>query len=138
MGRAAKKTCGKPGCPALTENGYCEKHQRNNPRIAARKQFDQQRGTTKERGYTGVWRRLRLIILIRDPFCMIGTICDPADPTTGKRVGRRAPSNEVDHIIPAALRPDLFYEETNLQGACKACHSHKTATEDSEFAKKKE
>jgi 5-methylcytosine-specific restriction protein A len=134
MGRAAKKTCGKPGCPTLTDTGYCEKHLQDSPR----KMFDKQRGTTKERGYTGVWRRLRIMILRRDPFCTIGTVCDPPDPVTGKSSGRRSPSTEVDHVIPASLRPDLFYDESNLQGACHECHSWKTATQDSDFAKKKE
>lgn len=132
MGTAAKKPCGKLGCGKLTDTSYCEKHTKDNPRMAARKQFDQIRGTRQQRGYGPVWQRLRLLILRRDPFCMIGKICDPAN------TGRRAPSKEVDHVIPAVARPDLFFDENNLQGACHECHSWKTATQDSEFAKTKE
>ncbi|WP_143769462.1 HNH endonuclease [Skermania sp. ID1734] len=31
----------------------------------------------------------------------------------------------VDHIIPAALRPDLAYETTNLQVLCLTCNGRK-------------
>jgi 5-methylcytosine-specific restriction endonuclease McrA len=66
---------------------------------------------------------------------MIGEICDPADPVTGKRSTRRAPSTDVDHIVPK--EQGGTDDEENLQGACHACHSWKTATQDSTFAKKK-
>jgi 5-methylcytosine-specific restriction enzyme A len=79
-----------------------------------------------------VWRdRLQPMVIRRDPFCMSGVICDPDN------IGRRAPSTHADHIIPVAERPDLAWDIDNLQGLCAACHSHKTATEDSTFAKKK-
>lgn len=89
------------------------------------------RGTRQERGYDERWLKLSKIIRKRDPFCKIGKICDP------RNTGRTALSTDTDHIIPAVQRPDLFYDETNLQGACHECHSWKTATQDSEFAKKK-
>jgi 5-methylcytosine-specific restriction endonuclease McrA len=34
-------------------------------------------------------------------------------------------ATEVDHIIPRSVRPDLIYELSNLQSACKACNSAK-------------
>jgi 5-methylcytosine-specific restriction endonuclease McrA len=60
---------------------------------------------------------------------MSGAKCDPYN------TGRRAVSVEVDHIIPREAGGSEF--EENLQGACHACHSWKTATQDSKFAKKK-
>jgi 5-methylcytosine-specific restriction protein A len=60
-----------------------------------------------------------------------GNVCDPDN------IGRRAPSTHADHIIPVNERPDLAWDLDNLQGMCAACHSNKTATEDSTFAKKK-
>lgn len=36
----------------------------------------------------------------------------------------------VDHIIPVAARPDLAFEETNLQVLCRACNGRKGATVD--------
>lgn len=31
-------------------------------------------------------------------------------------------STTADHIIPATIRPDLFFEPTNIRGACKNCN----------------
>ena len=33
----------------------------------------------------------------------------------------------VDHVIPAHIRPDLFYDESNLQVLCPQHHAEKTA-----------
>lgn len=63
------------------------------------------------------------MILARDPLCRIAILCDGS-----------APSTEADHIVPRARGGDDSME--NLQGACRACHSHKTATEDSTFARR--
>jgi 5-methylcytosine-specific restriction protein A len=71
------------------------------------------------------------MVIRRNPFCMSGVICDP------HKTGRRSQSTHADHIIPVAERPDLAWDIDNCQGLCAACHSHKTATEDSTFAKKK-
>ena len=32
----------------------------------------------------------------------------------------------VDHVIPAAERPDLFHDPTNLELLCDVCHAAKT------------
>jgi len=65
-------------------------------------------------------------VLRRDPLCRIAEIC-----------GGHAPSTEVDHKTPAAVWIEQhagdeasFYDLENLQGACKADHAHKTASED--------
>jgi len=136
MALRALKPCNKVGCRKFTapNSGYCADHQKKEPRKDYR-QYDRERGNSSERGYGANWRKLRLFIIARDPFCMIGEICDPVDPVTGKRSGRRAPSTDVDHIKPREAG-GTDHEE-NLQGACHACHSWKTATQDSKFAKKK-
>jgi hypothetical protein len=61
--------------------------------------------------------------------------CDPPHPVTGMRSERRAVSTDVDHIVPREQGGSDH--EDNLQGACHECHSWKTATQDSKFAKKK-
>lgn|SRR5690348_2978009 len=105
----------------------CDAHAHLEPR----KRFDRERGKTSERGYGWLWQsKIRPRILRRDPFCRLGVICDP------DKTGRVAPSTEVDHIIPREAGGSDADE--NLQGACKACHSWKTATQDSEFVKRKE
>jgi 5-methylcytosine-specific restriction protein A len=68
------------------------------------------------------------MVIRRNPYCVSGIVCDP------NNIGRRAPSTHADHIIPVDARPDLAWDLDNLQGLCAACHSHKTATEDSGFA----
>lgn len=47
------------------------------------------------------------------------------------------PSTEVDHIVAHKGDMGLFWDQANWQALCKPCHSRKTATEDSGFAKKK-
>lgn len=61
------------------------------------------------------------MVLARDPVCKIGILC-----------GGMALATEADHIVPKSKGgTDLM---ANLQGACHACHSHKTATQDTAFA----
>lgn len=70
------------------------------------------------------WRnRTRPLILARDPLCKIAKLCEGHDPST-----------DADHIIPAEQYvaqhggdERWFYDENNLQGACHACHTAKTA-----------
>ncbi len=71
-------------------------------------------GGSAPRGYGARWRKLRGMILARDPFC--------------QAPGCHEWSTEVDHIKSrengGTDHPD------NLQGLCKPCHSRKTAIED--------
>jgi 5-methylcytosine-specific restriction endonuclease McrA len=69
------------------------------------------------RHHSTAWRALRLHILARDLWScrMCGTLL------RGK--SKQAP--EVDHIRPAELRPDLFYDADNLWSLCKSCHTGK-------------
>lgn len=71
---------------------------------------------------TARWRRLREIILNRQPLC--------ADPFALHAAwGRFEPAVEVDHIVPLTEDLSLAYDEANLQPLCRACHSRKTAFE---------
>lgn len=62
------------------------------------------------------WADLRGMVLVRDLFTcqMCGIIL-----TNGRTDDR---SGLIDHIIPAKLCPDLFYEPSNLQACCRNCH----------------
>lgn len=42
-----------------------------------------------------------------------------------------ARATDVDHIQPLAIRPELAYVRSNLQGLCVSCHSIKTCQENS-------
>ena len=97
-------------------SGYCLAHLDLAPRQHRQAALDARRGSSSARGYGGRWKRLRVAILNRDPFCLIATHCNGT-----------APSVEVDHIV--AKRDGGTDDEGNLQGACKPCHSAKTHRE---------
>ena len=99
------RPCSIPGCPELTSGGPCAAHRRVR---------DVLRGKTAERGYDAVWRRLRTAKLAADPFCELMILC----------AGRIA--TEVHHVHPIRTHPELRLEWSNLQSACKPCHSAKT------------
>lgn len=71
------------------------------------------------------WRkRTQPFVLARDPICKIGKLCGGLEPST-----------DADHIIPAADYiaqhggdARYFYDVNNLQGACHADHTAKTAS----------
>ncbi|MCH8342476.1 MAG: HNH endonuclease [Planctomycetes bacterium] len=62
------------------------------------------------RGYGWRWRKLRMMVLRRDPFC--------------KWPGCHDPSTDADHIIPKRDGGDDSFD--NLQGLCAMHHSQKT------------
>lgn len=68
------------------------------------------------------WRRLRARVLRRQPLCM--------DPFfTHAQAGQIIPATEVDHRLGVWERPDLVWDESNLQALCTACHHRKSAAE---------
>jgi 5-methylcytosine-specific restriction enzyme A len=113
----AYRICAKSGCNKLSVGKYCELH------LEYQKQADAERSTDPIRSLLGTatWQATRKIILLRDVIC--------------KACGK-AFSNEVDHIIPArrwvadhAGDMASFFDESNLQGLCKPCHTAKTDRE---------
>ena len=48
--------------------------------------------------------------------------------------GHQSWNNEVDHIIPKAIDPDLFWETTNLRVLCYRHHKEKTAKDRKDIA----
>lgn len=89
-----------------------------------RREYDRGRGGSTERGYTARWQRASKQFLRANPLCR--------DCTRRNRV---TASSEVDHIIPHRGDMTLFWDRKNWQALCKPCHSRKTATEDSDFAR---
>lgn len=126
MPARALRPCSQPGCQALGKGRYCEKHQRDNADRMRRQVYDRAR-ERDPRYQTPAWQRTRKFILARDPLCKIAVVCT-------RRYGSPAPSVEVDHVTPVNAGGD-FWDPANLQGACHADHSRKTATEDSGFAR---
>lgn len=117
MSQKPKHPCNYPGCPALTNERYCEKHRKQEQR-----RYDERRGTAHQRGYTVRWRRVRESYLRRHPLCVE---CEKKDRITAATV--------VDHIIPHKGDHELFWNEDNWQSLCKTHHDIKTAKEDGGF-----
>ena len=59
------------------------------------------------------WPTMRGVILERDD-CKCA-VC-----------GRKSWDNEVDHVVPKATDPDMFWYENNLRVLCDKCHHRKT------------
>ncbi len=70
----------------------------------------------RHRYFEARWSQLRNVVLRRD-----NHLCQEC-----LREGRTQVGNQVDHILPADQRPDLFYHESNLQTLCRKCHAMKT------------
>ena len=107
--------CG--GCGALVQ-GACPH---------CRKARDRARPNANARGYCSViWRRFRAVQLSQSPLCVI---CQAA--------GRLTAADCVDHIRPVSGPDDVrFLDFGAVQSLCFTCHSRKTATEDSTFARR--
>ena len=109
---APKRPCAQPGCRNLCDGRYCQDHA-----LAARASDGElawrtTKTSASSRGYGAAWRKLRIMILARDPICV--------------RCGRM-PSVVVDHLKPKARGGDDSPD--NLQGLCDSCHTKKTASD---------
>lgn len=66
---------------------------------------------TAERGYGGRWQRARARFLSGHPLC---AFCE--------KKNRVELATVVDHIKPHKGDQELFWDESNWQPLCKACH----------------
>ena len=116
MARALPGPCRHPGCPAVTTDTYCPEH----ASIASdrHREYDRSRKSTTARGYGAQWRRLRDMVLRREPLCR-----------RCRAEGRRRIATEVDHILP--LKQGGTNRWDNLQPLCHSCHVKKTKEENS-------
>lgn len=73
------------------------------------------RSSSKDRGYGREYRRLRKILLAREPLCR---------PCSLK--GRTTVAVQVDHITPIA-KGGATHDIENLQPICADCHRDKCA-----------
>jgi 5-methylcytosine-specific restriction protein A len=115
------KPCSAPACSALVRGKrYCEKHEllAEQPK----REHDQRRGSSTQRGYGYKWQKYRLLFLKSNPLCVH---CQAE--------GRVKAATDVDHIIPHRGDMKLFWDESNYQSLCHSHHSEKTASEDSGF-----
>lgn len=123
MPTAPRRPCTYPGCGALAAGSRCEKHRR-----VESKQYDRERGTAHQRGYTSKWAKASAAFLRAHPLCQ----CDECQE--GRL--RLLPSQVTDHRIPHRGDMQLFWDRTNWQAMSKECHDKKTAREDGGFGNK--
>lgn len=136
MPSAPLKPCSTQGCAALVEVGRCKLHQSQQ-----RREADERRGNSSERGYGARWRKAREGWLRAHPLCA----CEQCQE--GKLRMRMA--TVVDHIVPHRLDEarasgdasaqqramSLFWDTSNWQSMHKECHDRKTAKEDGGFGR---
>lgn len=121
MPYAPMKPCRHPGCPALTKDGWCDKHRPK--RDYKRENKDRVRCKLYD---TARWKRFRLIKLKRNPLC-----------EECLEHGRVVQAKHVDHKEPHRGDTTLFFDIDNLRSLCMSCHSRKTAKEDGGFGNKR-
>ena len=68
------------------------------------------------------YKRARRRFLAQNPLC-----------AQCRADGITVAATELDHIKPAHTHPDLFWDRTNWQGLCRACHEAKTAAENRRY-----
>lgn len=103
------RQCSKPGCGRVD----CWEHRKDSTQ-----RYDDERGTSAERGYDHDWRDARLRKLKRDPIC---EPCASEGRTTGP-----TPDNPliVHHLVPlAGLDDPLRLVQSNLLTVCAGCHA---------------
>lgn len=111
MPKSAPRPCRSPGCPNVTNELYCNDHED----LAPKRPWEK-RPSAAMRGYGHGWRKLRRMVLRREPLCR-----------ECAQHGRVQPATDVDHIVPRSRGGrDVF---DNLQPLCHSCHSKKTAVQ---------
>ena len=112
----SKKPCNRPGCHTLTLERFCDVHKGQD-----RKDGNEWRGSSTERGYGYAWQKIRKGVLAEEPLCRFHLA-----------EGRAVAAAEVDHIDGNSRNN----ARENLRALCKSCHSSRTAR-DQAFGRKK-
>ena len=123
--KRAKKPCKKTGCPALTSEGYCEKHAHIKEEMQAEREAKakeslnrlKRKQAPEERSFysSAMWTKVSRLYREKNPLC-----------ARCKKVGRVVPVKLVHHspelreIIAMGESP---YNEKYLEGLCMRCHN---------------
>jgi 5-methylcytosine-specific restriction protein A len=126
MPTAVPQYCKAPGCDELVREGFCPAHERR-----AQRQYDDRRGSSHARGYGARWRDFVLHFRSLYPLCGMRPPGAPDTLDSECRAQKRVrPMWVVDHIVPVQGKDDpRFYDPTNHQALCEACHNRKRQRE---------
>lgn len=108
---------------AATQGIFCERHAKR-PEYTGwmRKLPKRKRKPKASQNYPLLgdsrWQELSRVYRANNPFCVA---C--------QGLGKHTMATVTDHIIPARLDRDRWYDETNLQALCFRCHNKKTGHE---------
>jgi len=69
--------------------------------------------------YNAKWNRMSAAFRVENPLCVYCL-----------QVGKTTPSQVTDHIIPHEGDVELFWDQSNWQALCKACHDSVKAKEE--------
>ena len=120
MANKPLRPCKRPGCFALTREGYCPEHK---PKQAQRRESAEWHAWY----FLPIWTDdLRPTQLFREPFCR-----------ECARKGIRTRATDVDHVVDHKGVWERFIDRANLQSLCHSCHSRKTMRERWQKARKK-
>jgi len=118
MPTSAPVVCSRAGCVALTAPGSSSSYCPTCTAARARTPFPRwqrtpdRRPSASARGYTARWSAASRSFLAANPLC--------AAPACGRL------SAHTDHIIPHRGNQQLFWDVSNWQPLCAACHGRKT------------
>jgi len=114
MPNAPPHPCNHPGCPTLTHERRCRRHQREE-----RRELALGRPNPAAMGYGHRWRKASCRFLRENPLCVLCL-----------KAGKIRASEVTDHIVPHKGDMAVFWDKTNWQALCWRCHSQKTAISD--------
>lgn len=107
MPAAAKRPCLRPGCPELTDKGYCSTHAPE-----AKRARERWRGSAHSRGYGRAHRKVRAETMKRDNY-----LCQRC-----LEEGRVTPATDSHHIKKLSTNPELHLDPDNRLSVCRGCH----------------
>jgi 5-methylcytosine-specific restriction protein A len=99
--------CVEPGCDRRVRSGRCDQH------VRPRQERSRSNRDVRKWYHVERWARLRRLVLIEAAYQC--AYC-----------GRVALALHVDHIVPHRGDLGLFWDVSNLQALCPACHQAKT------------
>ena len=100
-----KRPCNNPGCPELTTERYCEKHQKEYDQ-----RVDQRRGSASSRGYDYKWQKARASYLKSHPLCVECLKNDKLTPAA------------LVHHVKRIKDGGSVLDHSNLMCLCVKCH----------------